>query len=173
VKGNALANASFGRPVSRQKAQREFDAFLARVAEVNADNDLMWSVAYVDLFGSFLDPTIDPVGDIDLAIELRPKWSEADDVDAWRRTRLDATAPRWIGYSDSVGPRLRSGNASRTGRRCSPSRTVASRRPSVWRGGVSTKPANPPARLNAWPPSCGLLRDPRVSQHEGVAIDIG
>lgn len=95
IRGNALAGASFGPPTPRAKAQRELEAFLDRVREVNANPDLMYWIVHVDLFGSFLDPTIDPVGDIDLAVEFRGRWDPNDHARfrLWSRERVEATGP--------------------------------------------------------------------------------
>ena len=80
--GNALANASALSPISRAEASRQFEAFLVRVAQVNADESLPHRVGKVIVFGSFLSDQ-ERIGDLDLAIRLdrRPqfadRWAEA------------------------------------------------------------------------------------------------
>jgi len=76
--GNALSMATAAKPVSRATAQRALDAFLVRVAEVNGSPAYLWRVDRVVLFGSFLDPERDPVGDVDLAISLSMKNQDSD-----------------------------------------------------------------------------------------------
>lgn len=76
ISGGAVANASFGRPVSRKVAQRHCDGLLARAEEINADAGYLYWVERLVLFGSFLDPTIDPVGDVDVALELTRRYED-------------------------------------------------------------------------------------------------
>lgn len=70
IQGNALANVRFTKPSPRAKAQVHLDGLLARAAEVNANEQLLHDVTRIVLFGSFLDPAIDPVGDVDLVVTL-------------------------------------------------------------------------------------------------------
>ena len=50
--------------------------FLERVDRVNSDDHLLARVTRVILFGSYIRPEVDRLGDVDVAVELRPK--EAD-----------------------------------------------------------------------------------------------
>lgn len=70
--GNAFALAS-ARPVSRRVAQRHVEALLARLAEVRADDRWLYKARRVYLFGRFRDPTLEVVGNVDLAVDLVPK----------------------------------------------------------------------------------------------------
>lgn len=100
LKGNTLANATAGRPVTRAKAEQRLTEFLTRVEQVNVDDAYAYRVAKVALFGSMLSesPT---VGDIDLAIELTPRY-EGDELEQCRTQRVEAAAaagrsfPSWI-----------------------------------------------------------------------------
>jgi predicted nucleotidyltransferase len=80
--GNALANASAARPISRAEASRQLEQFLVRVALVNADDSWLHRIGKVVIFGSYLSNQ-EWLGDIDLAIRLdrRPqfadRWAEA------------------------------------------------------------------------------------------------
>ncbi len=75
-RGNALAIAKFIQPVSRHKAQATLDGFLERVALVNQrGSGWLSGVAKVELYGSFADPQIDPVGDVDLQVFTFRRWS--------------------------------------------------------------------------------------------------
>ena len=84
TEGNAFTLAT-ARPVSRAAAQRHFEAFLTRLVEVRDDDRWLYKVRQVRLFGSFLDPSMDVVGDVDLAVELVRK--EADEEVQRRRER--------------------------------------------------------------------------------------
>ena len=72
VKGGALANALFSKPVSRQSAEKTMSEFLHRVQQVNSNTRFLYGVRKVIVFGSFLSDA--PfVGDLDLAVDLCPK----------------------------------------------------------------------------------------------------
>jgi predicted nucleotidyltransferase len=68
VKGNALAQASFGNPVSRATATRLLPQVIERARAYNADPGRLLTVARIEVFGSYLDPAIDRLGDLDLAV---------------------------------------------------------------------------------------------------------
>lgn len=68
VKGNALANASFGKPISRATATRLLGQVIERARAYNADPARLLTVAEIVVFGSYLDPAVDPLGDLDLAM---------------------------------------------------------------------------------------------------------
>ncbi len=70
VKGNALAQASAAPAVTRATAARALDAFLQRVREVNADDDLAYVVERVILFGSYLSEA-QKVNDVDVAVQVQ------------------------------------------------------------------------------------------------------
>lgn len=68
VKGNALANASFGKPISRATAARLLREVIERARAYNADPARLLTITEILVFGSYLDPAIDPLGDLDLAV---------------------------------------------------------------------------------------------------------
>lgn len=68
ILGNALAKARIGNPMPRSKARVLCDEFLGRVAAVNADPESAFLVDRVGVFGSFADPSIDEVGDVDVHV---------------------------------------------------------------------------------------------------------
>lgn len=70
TEGLAVANASFARPVKRETAQRNLDAFLDRVTVLNTDPSSMVWVKAAWLFGSFARPDVDPMGDVDVIVRL-------------------------------------------------------------------------------------------------------
>jgi DNA-binding Lrp family transcriptional regulator len=76
IKGGALSNALFSAPVSRQSAERKLNEFMDRVRDVNEMDRFLYRVRKVVLFGSFLTES-PAIGDLDIAIELVPKESDA------------------------------------------------------------------------------------------------
>lgn len=70
VKGNALANASFGKPINRTTATRLLTEVIERARSYNADPTRLLTVKEIIVFGSYLDPDIDPLGDLDLAVTI-------------------------------------------------------------------------------------------------------
>jgi len=56
VKGNALANASFGKPISRATATRLLGQVIERARAYNADPARLLTVTEIVVFGSYLDP---------------------------------------------------------------------------------------------------------------------
>ena len=76
--GNALANATAARPISRRDACRRVEEFLARARSVNSDDSWLYRVGKVVIFGSYLNDQ-DRIGDIDLAIRLERRVRVAED----------------------------------------------------------------------------------------------
>jgi len=68
VRGGALAQASFGKPIKRATAERHLAAVLERVHQFNADPAKLMTITQLTVFGSYLDPAVDMLGDLDLAI---------------------------------------------------------------------------------------------------------
>ncbi|HEX7461060.1 MAG TPA: hypothetical protein VF317_02660 [Dermatophilaceae bacterium] len=95
--GHALAGATARQPVTRDTAQRALDGFLARVEEINANPMAGWGVRKLVLFGSFLDPNIERVGDVDLAVEMVPPHQLT-------KEQFDAVMRRWIHGRRQVQP---------------------------------------------------------------------
>jgi hypothetical protein len=59
ILGNALAMASFGRPISRRTAERLVAEMLERARDYNSDSSKPYYVQRLRVFGSYLDKTID------------------------------------------------------------------------------------------------------------------
>ena len=74
--GQAFANASGAKPISRKTADRVLREFMERVEVVNARDEYVYKIESVVLFGSVLGDN-ETLGDVDLAIELLPR--EHDD----------------------------------------------------------------------------------------------
>jgi hypothetical protein len=68
IQGNALAMASFGKPISRKTADRLVSELLKRAHAYNADQGKPLFVDALRVFGSYLDPQIDPLGDVDIEL---------------------------------------------------------------------------------------------------------
>lgn len=74
--GNAFAAASAARPVTRGTAERALRGLIERAREVNVDSRFILRVVKIEVFGSYLDPSIERLGDVDVIIEFRPKRPE-------------------------------------------------------------------------------------------------
>jgi hypothetical protein len=81
-KGAALAMASFASPITRAKAQQLLDGVLQRAREYNADDAKPFLVNVVKVFGSYLDLSVDKLGDLDLDIEFEPRTSARAEPEA-------------------------------------------------------------------------------------------
>jgi hypothetical protein len=95
--GHALAGATARQRVTRDTAQRALDGFLARVEKINANPLAEWGVRKLVLFGSFLDPNIERVGDVALAVEMVP-------LRQLTKEQFDAVMRRWIHGRRRVQP---------------------------------------------------------------------
>lgn len=76
VKGNALAQVKFVSRMNKAKADKIFNGFMKRVAEINEDDNYIYRVSRLILFGSYLNPAADDYGDIDIAYELEQKIND-------------------------------------------------------------------------------------------------
>jgi predicted nucleotidyltransferase len=65
--------ASAAKPITRQTAERALDDLLDRVMFVNRRSYFLAKVTKVVVFGSFLRHEVDRLGDVDVAVELKPK----------------------------------------------------------------------------------------------------
>ena len=72
-----LAAANLLRPIRRARATQLLEEFLLRVGKINARDDLVYEVAEVRFFGSYLNKMQEELGDIDLAVELRPRRGQS------------------------------------------------------------------------------------------------
>jgi predicted nucleotidyltransferase len=76
VKGNALANASFGKPISRATATRLLGQVIERARAYNADPARLLTVTEIVVFGSYLDPAVGLLGDLDLAVSTARRGTD-------------------------------------------------------------------------------------------------
>jgi predicted nucleotidyltransferase len=76
----SFASATAAKPITRQTAEKALAEFLERVTRVNHDDRFLAKVTRVILFGSYLNPEVTKLSDVDVGVELQPKESD--------RTRL-------------------------------------------------------------------------------------
>lgn len=76
--GNALAMASFGRPIKRKTAERLVAEMLVRAGAYNADPGKLCYVERLRVFGSYLDPNITTLGDVDVELVLGNRVSDPE-----------------------------------------------------------------------------------------------
>jgi hypothetical protein len=76
TRGHAFTNATAAKPISRRTAERVLREFVGRVNAVNASNEYAFVVKSAVLFGSMLSG-VDRLGDVDVAIDLRPSISDS------------------------------------------------------------------------------------------------
>jgi predicted nucleotidyltransferase len=71
--GQTLSSATASKRVTRATAQKALEQFLRRVERVNGDPYFLAKVTRLVLFGSILNPEVDRLSDVDLAVELSSK----------------------------------------------------------------------------------------------------
>lgn len=71
--GNAIANHRWTKPVTRKTAERLLMEASQRAALFNDDSSRAMVIARLRVFGSYLDPERDRLGDVDLAFDLRER----------------------------------------------------------------------------------------------------
>jgi len=76
TRGHAFTNATAAKPISRGTAERVLREFVDRVNAVNASKEYAFVVTSAVLFGSMLS-CVDRLGDVDVAIDLRPRISDS------------------------------------------------------------------------------------------------
>lgn len=73
TKGNALAQASLGKPITRATAARHLASVIERTRTFNADDTHLVELAELVVFGSYLDPATTRLGDLDLGVVFRSR----------------------------------------------------------------------------------------------------
>ncbi|MFX1822324.1 hypothetical protein PV768_21350 [Pseudarthrobacter sp. CC4] len=68
IQGNALAMAGFGKPIRRKTADRLVAGLVERAHAYNADPGKPLFIGTLRVFGSYLRPGIDPLGDVDIEL---------------------------------------------------------------------------------------------------------
>ena len=83
--GNALAMASFGKPIRRRTADRLVAGMVERAGEYNSDHDKPLYVERLRIFGSYLDPHMDPLGDVDVELSFGMRTRDHQAISAYAR----------------------------------------------------------------------------------------
>lgn len=84
--GNRLANAS-GRPLKRINADKMLKDLLARAGAINSNPDYCYEVRSLVVFGSYLDPAREVLGDLDVAYMIEKRFSGKDQERAEESSR--------------------------------------------------------------------------------------
>ena len=81
IKGNAVAQVKFRKPISRDKATIILNNFLLRIARLNADPYFFRGVSKIEVFGSYLSEAAF-VNDIDLFVyyDFKPSFRASDRI---------------------------------------------------------------------------------------------
>jgi len=73
TKGSALAQASFSRPITRATAERLLAGVIDLAKRFNADESHLIDITELVVFGSYLDPGVQRLGDLDLGVAFRSR----------------------------------------------------------------------------------------------------
>src|SRR5271157_3565509 len=90
--GLTLASATAAKRVTRATAQEALEQFLGRVEQVNNDPYFLGKVTRVVLFGSMLQPEVERLSDVDLAVELASKETDFEPARARNYERVEELA---------------------------------------------------------------------------------
>lgn len=88
-RGVSLSNATAARPITRKTADRLLAEVVTRIGELNA-GDYAHRVARAFVFGSYLDLARDRVGDLDIAVEVQPRFADGNEQFKFERERAAA-----------------------------------------------------------------------------------
>jgi predicted nucleotidyltransferase len=86
VKGCALCGAKASQPLRRATAERLIQQVLERAHALNSDDTWAYCVETIAVFGSYIEGKERP-NDVDIACELRPRWTDAKKQRAHEETR--------------------------------------------------------------------------------------
>jgi predicted nucleotidyltransferase len=100
--GNALAQASFARPISRKTADRLVTELVERARTINADETLLLSVHQLRIFGSYLREDVDQLGDVDVELVIARRVPSREYVTA-ARVYSDASGRSFGNYTQYLG----------------------------------------------------------------------
>jgi predicted nucleotidyltransferase len=101
--GRTFAAATAAQRITRATAERALSEFLQRVTRVNQDLYFLSKVTRLVLFGSMLNPEVDRLSDVDLAIELAAKdtdFERARQQNYQRAKELAAQGRRFRSFLD-------------------------------------------------------------------------
>jgi hypothetical protein len=78
--GNALAMASFGKPITRKTADRLVAELVQRAKAYNSDPTKPCFVQRLRIFGSYLNTAVDPLGDVDVELVLGQRTTDPKEL---------------------------------------------------------------------------------------------
>jgi predicted nucleotidyltransferase len=90
--GQTFSSATAAKPITRMTAERALAEFLERVRRVERDPYFLAKVTRVVLFGSMLNPEVQRLSDVDVAVELTAKETDYDLARALSRRRVEELA---------------------------------------------------------------------------------
>ena len=70
IAGAALVMASFLKPITRARAETLLEGVLTRAEAYNADKRKLFKIGRIQVFGSYLNPSVSHLGDLDLNVEV-------------------------------------------------------------------------------------------------------
>lgn len=101
--GTRLAMASAGAPLSRKRADELLAGVLERAAKINEDPSFTWGVKRIIVFGSYLDPSKEKLGDLDIALEIDRKPGLTYDDDKAQTNKDEEAGQRFQNLSVQLG----------------------------------------------------------------------
>lgn len=93
--GNALALASFGKPISRKTADRLVSGLLERARTYNADPDKPLFINALRVFGTYLSPDINTLGDVDIELTYGRRITDQKTLSYYTRPAGDRSTRTW------------------------------------------------------------------------------
>jgi predicted nucleotidyltransferase len=87
--GQTLSSATAASRVMRATAEKALQEFTRRVERVNREPYFLGMVSRVVLFGSMLNPEVERVSDVDLAVEIVKKEADSDRARSKNHDRLE------------------------------------------------------------------------------------
>jgi hypothetical protein len=83
IKGNALSMASLGKPIARSTADRLLAGMLDRARAYNADAGKILYVDRLRIFGSYLDESVQQLGDLDVELVFGHRTNDPQALHAY------------------------------------------------------------------------------------------
>ena len=105
VRGNALGGARFSSPITRATAERLLAAVIQRAEQYNADPSHLFEITELVVFGSYLDPAVTSLGDLDIGATVRPRPQFNPSTEQFSEMQLnyaDASGRRFTAFIDRL-----------------------------------------------------------------------
>jgi predicted nucleotidyltransferase len=94
--GVSLSLASAAKRITRETAERVINEFMKRVATVNLEDRFYYRITSVLVYGSYVRDVVD-LGDVDFAIQLKPRIANATHEEGFRLIRKKIDEARFAG----------------------------------------------------------------------------